>query len=74
VTAADVVPAIAPIADIAGGLNVPIQLLASFSAPGFPMNGVGSTYTAMVHWGDGTSSPATVSLTRRVARECRPRA
>ncbi|MFO0928937.1 MAG: PKD domain-containing protein [Gemmataceae bacterium] len=45
------------------GPGVPVTFTATFTDPSFPVGGQQETYQAVVTWGDGTSSPATVVVT-----------
>ena len=43
--------------------GVPVSLSSTFTDPGFPVGGSAETYTATINWGDGTTSPGTLTTT-----------
>ena len=45
------------------GVGNPVSINATFSDPGFPVNGVGEMYTATIDWGDGVSTQGVVTTT-----------
>ncbi len=64
VQALDVAPTVVPGPDLHQSPGVPVSLTSTFSDPGFAANGSGVTYSATIDWGDGTTSPATVTVTQ----------
>ena len=63
VTVYDVAPTVAPIADVAAGIGVPVPFSTTFSDPTFPVGNQQESFTATINWGDNTSTPGTVTVT-----------
>ena len=63
VTVDNVVPVVNAGPDQSVGVGNPVAINATFSDPGFPVNGVGETYTATIDWGDGTTTPGVLTST-----------
>jgi hypothetical protein len=59
----DVPPTVLPGPNVPQSPGTPISVGATFTDPGFPVGGSAETYTASINWGDGTSSPGTVTET-----------
>ena len=49
--------------NLAQSPGIPVSLSSTFTDPGFPVGSSAETYTATINWGDGTTSPGTVTTT-----------
>ncbi len=63
VTVNNVVPIVNAGPDQTVGVGNPVSINATFSDPGFVVNGVGESYTASIDWGDGSMTTTGVVTT-----------
>ena len=73
VTVKNVVPIVNAGPDQFVGVGNPVSINATFSDPGFSVNGVGETYTATIDWGDNITTTGTVSVVPGSARHAHDR-
>ena len=59
----DVVPTVTAGPNLNQSPGVPVSLSSTFTDPGFPVGSSAETYSATINWGDGTTSPGTVTTT-----------
>ena len=59
----DVAPTVIPGPNVQQSPGIPVSVSSTFSDPGFPVGNSAETYTASINWGDGSTSPGTLTVT-----------